>query len=139
MTGLLRIETSRRLSRAVVAGGTVYLSGVTARSRTPDVADQMRQIVALLDEQLVAAGSHKSRILFTQIFMKDIQADFRGMNAVWEDWLPCGCAPARSTVQAVLALPELLLEVVITADLGEAIGVEAVDPRYGAIHVFDGF
>jgi enamine deaminase RidA (YjgF/YER057c/UK114 family) len=37
------------------------------------------------------------------------------MNAVWEQWLPQGHAPARATVQAKLARPEWKLEIVVTA------------------------
>lgn len=140
MTDITRIETSPRLSRAVVCNGVAYLSGLTARERNNDVASQTRQVLDRIDEELAKAGSHKSRILFAQIFMKDIKSHFGGMNAVWEAWMPSGCAPARSTVEAVLALPDLLLEVVITAqvDPGPAES-KAVEPRYAAIHLADGF
>jgi enamine deaminase RidA (YjgF/YER057c/UK114 family) len=135
-----RIETSPRLSRAVICNGIVYLSGLTARERDTGIAGQTRQVLDRIDEELAKAGSHKSRILFAQIFMKDIKADFPGMNVAWEAWMPAGCAPARSTVEAVLALRELLLEVVITAQIGAgAVQSSALDPRYAAIHVQDGF
>ena len=135
-----RIEASPRLSRAVICNGIVYLSGLTARKRDTDIVGQTQQVLDRIDEELAKAGSHKSRILFAQIFMKDIKTHFPGMNAVWESWMPSGCAPARSTVEAVLALPDLLLEVVITAQIGAgAVPSNPVDPRYAAIHVKDGF
>ena len=31
------------------------------------------------------------------------------------DWLPAGCAPARATVQARLASPEVLVEIMVIA------------------------
>ena len=37
------------------------------------------------------------------------------MNEVWDNWLPADCAPARATVEAKLALPELLVEICIIA------------------------
>jgi enamine deaminase RidA (YjgF/YER057c/UK114 family) len=39
------------------------------------------------------------------------------MNAVWEAWLPEGCAPPRATVKAQLARPEWKVEMVVTAAL----------------------
>ena len=37
------------------------------------------------------------------------------MNKVWDNWLPENCAPARATVEAKLAFPELLVEICIIA------------------------
>jgi len=41
--------------------------------------------------------------------------DFTGMNAVWDQWIPKGHAPARACVEARLARPDLLVEVSIIA------------------------
>jgi enamine deaminase RidA (YjgF/YER057c/UK114 family) len=49
-----------------------------------------------------------------QIFIADL-ADFPGMNAVWEKWVPAGHAPPRATVQAPLAQPQWRVEMVVTA------------------------
>jgi enamine deaminase RidA (YjgF/YER057c/UK114 family) len=51
-----------------------------------------------------------------QIFLADIK-DMAAMNMVWDAWVPAGHAPPRATVQAQLARPELLIEVVVTAAL----------------------
>ena len=40
---------------------------------------------------------------------------FEDMNEVWDNWLPENCAPARATVEAKLALPELLVEICVIA------------------------
>lgn len=37
------------------------------------------------------------------------------MNAVWERWLPAGCAPARATTQADLASADVLVEMMVIA------------------------
>ena len=37
------------------------------------------------------------------------------MNAVWDAWLAPGCAPARATVEAKLAAPNLKVEIAVTA------------------------
>ena len=39
-------------------------------------------------------------------------ADRAAFNALWQAWLPEGCAPARACVSAELASPDYLLEIV---------------------------
>jgi enamine deaminase RidA (YjgF/YER057c/UK114 family) len=39
------------------------------------------------------------------------------MNEVWDAWVQAGNAPPRATVQAALADPTYLIEVVVTAAL----------------------
>jgi len=39
------------------------------------------------------------------------------MNAVWDQWLPAGVAPARATVEAKLCEPEMLVELSAVAAL----------------------
>src|SRR5690606_3201293 len=41
------------------------------------------------------------------IFLRDIDADYAGMNAEWDAWVAPGAAPARATVQARLYAPEV--------------------------------
>ena len=77
------------------------------RSQTADVLQQ-------IDRRLAEAGSDKTRILRTQIFLRDI-ADIAAMNEVWDAWVVAGSAPPRATVQAALANPDYLIEVVVTA------------------------
>ena len=48
---------------------------------------------------------------------EDIDADFEGMNRVWDQWLPRGVAPARATVEAKLCEPEILVEMSVVAAL----------------------
>ena len=45
-------------------------------------------------------------------------ADYDGMNAVWDAWVPEGTAPSRACVQAGLAHPGWRIEAVITAARG---------------------
>jgi enamine deaminase RidA (YjgF/YER057c/UK114 family) len=97
-----------------VHNGTAYLAGQVPTDASADIAGQTRQVLAQIDALLERAGSDKSKILMAQIFIVDL-ADFPGMNAVWEQWLPQGHAPARATVQAKLARPEWKLEIVVTA------------------------
>ena len=68
----------------------------------------------MVDRLLAEAGSDKSRILMTQIFLTDI-ADIGAMNEVWDAWVPAGHAPPRATVQAALANAAYKIEIVVTA------------------------
>ena len=117
MSEIKRIETSKRLSRAVIYNGTVYLAGMTAGDTSEDVAGQTRQVLAKIDAMLAQSGTDKSRLLTAQIWLKDIQSDFQGMNAVWDAWTAQGAAPTRATVESRLASPAILVEIAVTAAL----------------------
>jgi enamine deaminase RidA (YjgF/YER057c/UK114 family) len=41
--------------------------------------------------------------------------DFADMNLAWEDWISPEQAPARATVQALMASPDLLVEMTVVA------------------------
>ncbi len=58
-----------------------------------------------------------STVLSALIHPKDV-TQFSAMNEVWEAWLLADAAPARTTVQASPASPELLFEITITAAAG---------------------
>ena len=109
-----RYDVGARLSEMAVHNGTVYLAGQVPDDATQDIAGQTRQVLAMVDALLARAGSDKSKILMAQIFLVDL-ADFDGMNAAWDAWVPAGHAPPRATVQARLARPQWKIEVVVTA------------------------
>jgi len=109
-----RLHVGKTLSEAAVCNGTVYLAGQIAEGAARDIAGQTREVLGRVDRLLAEAGSDKSRILMCQIFLADIK-DFAGMNAVWNEWVAEGHAPPRATVQAALARPEWLVEMVVTA------------------------
>ena len=110
-----RIEGGPRMSMAVIHGDTVYLAGQVSRSaREGGVTEQTRDILAIIDGLLAAAGTDKSRLVQASIWLTDI-APFAEMNAVWDAWLAPGCAPARATVEARLADPALRVEIAVIA------------------------
>lgn len=111
-----RLHVGPRMSEAVINGGIVYLAGQIAEDASQDIGGQTRQVLAAIDALLAEAGTDKTRLLTAQIFLADI-ADFAGMNAVWDVWVPTGQTPARATVQAKLAKPEWKVEIVVTAAL----------------------
>ena len=115
MTDITRIETTQRLSSLVVHNGVAYMTGVTAQDSTLDIQGQTRQVLEEIDAHLAKIGTDKSRMLSVQIWLKDIERDFAGMNEVWDAWVPAGCGPARATGESKLALPSLLVEILVTA------------------------
>jgi enamine deaminase RidA (YjgF/YER057c/UK114 family) len=55
-----------------------------------------------------------TKIVDVTIFLADI-ADYDAMNLAWDAWVPAGHAPARATVQAILAKPEWKVEIKLVA------------------------
>jgi enamine deaminase RidA (YjgF/YER057c/UK114 family) len=108
-----RHGTTRRYSDVVTHGNTVYLVEVPD-TLSADITVQAREVLAAVEKRLLQAGSSKSRLLMTTIYLRDM-ADYDGMNAVWDNWVPEGTAPARACVQARLANPEMRVEVVVIA------------------------
>ena len=106
MNDIVRKDSNERLSRIVIHGNTVYVAGVTA---------QTRDVLAKIDGYLARADSDKTRLLSVQIWLKDIERDFAGMNAVWAEWAPANALPTRATCEAKLASPDLLVEIIVTA------------------------
>jgi enamine deaminase RidA (YjgF/YER057c/UK114 family) len=107
-----RIEPGARMSGAVVHGNTVYLAGQVGEGES--VADQCKDALAEVDRLLAAAGSDKSKILQTIIYLSDMST-FGEMNAVWEAWIDPANPPARATSEAKLAAPKYKVEFIVTA------------------------
>jgi enamine deaminase RidA (YjgF/YER057c/UK114 family) len=111
-----RFDVGPRLSEMAVHNGVCYLAGQVAADGSVDITGQTQQVLAAIDALLARAGTSKRNLLRVEIFITDL-ADFPAMNAVWEAWLPEGCAPPRATVKAQLARPEWKVEMVVTAAL----------------------
>jgi enamine deaminase RidA (YjgF/YER057c/UK114 family) len=117
MNEVQRIETNQRMSRVVIYNGIVWLAGLTAGDTTKDIKGQTQQVLEKVDANLAKAGTDKTKLLAAQIWLKDIERDFPGMNEVWDAWVPTGAAPARATGESKLARGDLLVEIIITAAL----------------------
>jgi enamine deaminase RidA (YjgF/YER057c/UK114 family) len=109
-----RMHVGARLSEAAVFNGVVYLAGMVPECEATDIRSQTADVLQQIELRLAEAGSDKTRILRTQIYLKDI-TDIAAMNEVWDAWVVAGSAPPRATVQAALANPVYLIEVVVTA------------------------
>lgn len=109
-----RLHVSARYSEAAVFNGVVYLAGMVPECEAKDIRNQTADVLRQIDLRLQEAGSDKTRILRTQIYLQDI-VDIAAMNEVWDAWVVAGNAPPRATVQAALANPDYRIEVVVTA------------------------
>ncbi|MFZ6742392.1 RidA family protein [Undibacterium sp. JH2W] len=109
-----RFHVGPRLSETAIFNKVVYLAGQIPDDASQDIAGQTAQVLAHIDRLLTEAGSDKSRILSCQIFLSDISL-IGSMNQVWDAWVAEGNSPPRATVEARLANPDWLIEVVVTA------------------------
>jgi enamine deaminase RidA (YjgF/YER057c/UK114 family) len=109
-----RKETKQRMSRIVTHQGTIYLCGQVCADATQNIKLQTETMLEKVDKLLLDARSDREHMLSATIYIKDMQ-DFAAMNAVWDNWLPEGHAPARACVQASMARPELLVEISVIA------------------------
>ncbi|WP_179403598.1 RidA family protein [Burkholderia guangdongensis] len=111
---VIRHHVEARYSDTAIHNGTVYLAGQIAEDATQDITGQTREVLGHIDRLLAEANSDKSQLLMVQIFISDL-ANFAAMNAVWDAWVVPGHTPPRATVEAKLADPKLLVEIVVTA------------------------
>ncbi len=111
-----RFHVGKRLSEMAVYNNTIYLAGQVADDPQADITGQTQQVLAAIDKLLAEAGSDKTKILSTTIYISTM-ADFPAMNAVWDAWVPQGNTPPRATVEAKLARPEYKVEMQVIAAL----------------------
>lgn len=115
MGDIQRKHTGSRISRAVIHNGIVYLAGILAlEKRGESVTEQTRDVLRMIDRLLAEAGTDKTRLLTANVFLADIRTA-EEMNAVWEEWLPEGCAPARTTVEGKATTREHAVKIAVTA------------------------
>jgi enamine deaminase RidA (YjgF/YER057c/UK114 family) len=109
-----RHEPGPILSLAVEHGDTVYLAGIVAKNLKNDVRGQTEEVLAEIDRLLAKAGSNKSKILQATLWVPDIR--LRGaVNEVYTKWVDPKNLPARACIEAKLADPAALIEIMVTA------------------------
>jgi Putative translation initiation inhibitor, yjgF family len=116
MAEIVRLGTTERLSKAVIYGNLVFLSGVVPG---PDPAEvnityQAKVMLERVEKNLAEAGTSKDKLLSATIYLRDMN-DFHEFNQVWNAWLVPGQSPARTAVQANLARQNELCEVTVIA------------------------
>mgnify|MGYP000530712534 CR=1 FL=1 len=113
MTQITRSHTRTRMSQIVQHGDTIYLAGQVGTAGA-SVTQQTQDCLDKIDALLAEAGSDRTRMLQTTIWLADM-SDFAEMNAVWDAWVPEGHAPTRACGEAKLATPEYLVEFIVVA------------------------
>jgi enamine deaminase RidA (YjgF/YER057c/UK114 family) len=111
---IVRHDPSSILSQAVEHASTVYLAGVVAKDLAKDIKGQTREVLDEIDRLLAKSGSHKSKVLQAQIWVTDIR-NRAPMNEIWTEWVDKKNLPARACVEAKLADPRALVEIMMIA------------------------
>ena len=109
-----RIETSKRMSKAVIYNNTAYLCGQVANDLSKDIREQTISALGNVDAVLASLGIDKSKVLSATIYIKSMSM-FAQMNDVWDSWVEPGFAPARACVEANMASEEMLVEISVIA------------------------
>ena len=108
-----RHQPGKLFSAAVEHGGIVYVAGQVAEDMTQGAKGQTEQVLKKIDAILAAAGTNKSRILSANVWVTDIR-NRDEMNSAWTAWVDPANLPARATVEAKLADPRMLVEIMVT-------------------------
>jgi len=111
---ITRHESGPILSLAVEHGGTVYLAGIVPKNLNNDIKGQTAEVLAEIDRLLAKAGSSKSKLLAANIWVTDIR-NRAAMNEAWSAWVDAKNLPVRACVEAKLADPACLVEIMVTA------------------------
>lgn len=114
---LERFDVNERRCRLVKYNGVAYLSGQFS-DNAGDVALQTRETLAKIDALLARAGTDKSRLLTAEVWITTM-ADFPAMDAEWKAWVTPGNPPTRCCCAVELGDPEMRVEIMVTAALGE--------------------
>ncbi len=108
-----RIQPREWNSRAVVYENLVFLSGMVADDKSVPVKQQTEQVLAKIDEFLAEAGTDKTRILSSTVYMADLSQKDQ-MNEAWMAWLDKADLPARAAVGVELT-PGTQVEIMVCA------------------------
>jgi 2-iminobutanoate/2-iminopropanoate deaminase len=97
----------------------VFVSGTPANPNPatgkldPDIRAQVRNCFESIDRILKAAGTSLSNVVAVTTYLKDASL-FAAYNEEYRKFFPTD-PPTRTTVQAALMLPEMLVEITATA------------------------
>ena len=109
-----RHEPSKIYSKVVEANGFVFTAGIVADDIKQDVKGQTQQILAEIDRILKVGGTDKSKVVSATIWVTDIR-NRAPMNEVWTAWVDTKNMPARACIEAKLADPKALVEIMVIA------------------------
>lgn len=103
------------LSPAILAGSRLYLSGMlgVTPETTGDAAAQTRETLRRLQATMARAGFAPADVVDSLVYLTR-PSDFGAMNGAYREFLSPPF-PTRATVQAALAAPGGLVEIMMTA------------------------
>src|SRR5262249_42646392 len=81
---------------------------------TADAKGLTQQILKKIDETLAAVGSNKSKLLSATVYVANMGV-YADMHAAWDAWVDPANTPARATIEARLASPKYLVEIMSVA------------------------
>jgi len=102
-------------SQGIEANGFLFVSGQggidpnTGKLVGADIETQTRQTLTNVRNIVEAAGSSMRDLVRVSIYLKDMK-DFKRMNEIYKSFFP-ETPPARTTIQAELPLPDMLIEI----------------------------
>lgn len=108
-----RLGPTPRWSDATVFNGIAHFVEVAADTEQ-DMSNQTQQLLAQAETTLAAIGSNKANLLSATIYLTQAE-NAAVFNALWEAWLPAGCAPSRACVKVELLDPNMLIEIAFVA------------------------
>eukprot|EP01114_Cavostelium_apophysatum_P001339 TRINITY_DN1113_c0_g1_i1.p1 TRINITY_DN1113_c0_g1~~TRINITY_DN1113_c0_g1_i1.p1 ORF type:complete len:119 (-),score=21.97 TRINITY_DN1113_c0_g1_i1:171-527(-) len=116
MSEISRHEEGPFYSKIVIYNKTVYLSGIIPEDSTfdKDLTAQMESVLSRVDEMLGKAGTNKSKLLTVNVYLSDIK-QWSLMNESWVKWIDPSNKPARTTVEAKMTRPNILVEITVVA------------------------
>ncbi|HYB84927.1 MAG TPA: Rid family detoxifying hydrolase [archaeon] len=109
-------------SQAIMVNGLLFVSGQGAidpnsgRLAGTDIQSQTRQTLTNVQNIVEASGMSMRDLVRVAVYLKNMK-DFKEMNEVYKSFFP-DAPPARTTIQAELPLPEMLIEIDAVAHRG---------------------
>lgn len=104
--------TTPTRSRAVAHDGFVY-AVATAKEKSAPLYEQTKDALAQIDATLADAGTDKSRILRTTVYITDMSKKPE-MDRAWDEWVDRANPPQRACIGVTLADRDLV-EILVTA------------------------
>lgn len=117
VSGIQRIGTTQRWSDAVVFNRVAYLCEVPSDVEG-DIQAQTREVFGLLKSRLGEVGSNLEHILNATVYLP-FPEDLPAFNALWDAWIPQGCAPVRACIHARLTNPNMRVEITLQAAVAD--------------------
>lgn len=109
-----RFDASERMCDMVATGELVFVSGQVPDTLDATIEQQTAEVLRKLDTMLTRAGTDKSRLLTTTIYLSDFR-HYAGLNVAWDQWVDKVNPPARDCFKLELANPGWKVEIVATA------------------------